>query len=143
MDLVSSTCFLHAVDIFCSCERIVHFYFCTVLLEGIALEVCIVQFQHLKFEDFTMLCFLNVTGKYNVILDESHFKDLLNQHTSPPPAMVTDDITFMLIFLCSKKIANLKSNIKIEEISSDLAAFLQHENCPCIYTRGKISKFCQ
>ncbi|XP_041378338.1 general transcription factor IIH subunit 2-like [Gigantopelta aegis] len=25
-------------------------------------------------------------GKYNVILDESHFKDLLIQHVSPPPA---------------------------------------------------------
>ncbi|XP_071109139.1 general transcription factor IIH subunit 2-like [Haliotis cracherodii] len=25
-------------------------------------------------------------GKYNVILDESHFKDLLYQHVSPPPA---------------------------------------------------------
>ncbi|KAH3827488.1 hypothetical protein DPMN_129423 [Dreissena polymorpha] len=28
----------------------------------------------------------DTNGQYTVILDEGHFKDLLNQHTSPPPA---------------------------------------------------------
>ncbi|XP_045161662.1 general transcription factor IIH subunit 2-like [Mercenaria mercenaria] len=33
----------------------------------------------------------DTNGKYTVILDESHFKDLLNQHTSPPPAMMNTE----------------------------------------------------
>lgn len=33
----------------------------------------------------------DTNGKYNVILDETHFKDLLNQHTSPPPAMLNTE----------------------------------------------------
>ncbi|WAR15378.1 TF2H2-like protein [Mya arenaria] len=33
----------------------------------------------------------DTNGRYTVILDESHFKDLLNQHTSPPPAMMNTE----------------------------------------------------
>ena len=30
-----------------------------------------------------------ISGQYSVIMDESHFKDLLNQHVTPPPATVS------------------------------------------------------
>lgn len=33
--------------------------------------------------------FAILSGIYSVILDESHFKDLLNQHVTPPPALVS------------------------------------------------------
>ena len=34
------------------------------------------------------LC-VDTRGRYDVILDESHFKDLLNSHVAPPPASVS------------------------------------------------------
>ena len=40
------------------------------------------------YKHFLFLIFNLSAGKYSVSLDETHFKDLLNQHTSPPAAMV-------------------------------------------------------
>lgn len=39
------------------------------------------------------LCAL--TGSYNVILDESHFKDLLTFHVKPPPASSSSECSLI------------------------------------------------
>jgi len=31
---------------------------------------------------------VSVVGRYNIVLDESHFSDILHQLVSPPPATV-------------------------------------------------------
>ena len=31
-------------------------------------------------------------GRYNVVLDESHFRDVLHQMVSPPPATVCNSV---------------------------------------------------
>jgi len=33
-------------------------------------------------------------GRYNVVLDESHFRDVLHQMVSPPAATVSNFVTF-------------------------------------------------
>ncbi|XP_062579817.1 general transcription factor IIH subunit 2-like [Saccostrea cucullata] len=51
---------------------------CSVI--GLAAEVCICK----------KLC-KETHGSYNVILDESHFKDLLTHHVTPPPATASTE----------------------------------------------------
>lgn len=55
-------------------------------------------------------CVLSFAGKYHVILDESHLKDLLMQYLAPPPATVRlADINFDNIVLEISRLKNAMS----------------------------------
>ena len=72
-----------------------------------------------------------------MILDESHFKDLLNQHTSPPPASVSKMITLkregqlvvQLYFLSSSNDGgpfhpSMKANLEAQRVTVSVPGYL-------------------
>lgn len=45
-----------------------------------------------------VVCFL--LGTYHVILDESHYKELLTHHVSPPPASSSSECSLIRMGMC-------------------------------------------
>ena len=65
----------------CVCWRIYLYHVCVYCCMCVCVCVC----------DMCADCcvWYPLAGQYSVILDESHYKDLLNQHVTPPPATVS------------------------------------------------------
>lgn len=52
---------------------------------------------------YAELCILfYITGSYNVILDESHFKELLALHVKPPPASSSSECSLIRMGKCTR-----------------------------------------
>ncbi|KAK6174856.1 hypothetical protein SNE40_013424 [Patella caerulea] len=104
---------------------------CSII--GLAAEVCVCK----------KIC-KQTQGKYNVILDESHYKDLLYQHLSPPPA--TSNTSSSLIRMgFPHHTLNL---VNKEERPSMCMCHLDSKNCEGFNTTGYFcpqckSKYCE